>query len=203
MNPAAQPKADCYSAGERGWMEWTQRLRRRLFAPALRLLERARVSPDQLTLLSLIAGLFFFPLLFWSPTAALIALGLHALIDGLDGPLARKLGTASRRGSFLDTFCDQLVVTVSTFALVKAGIAGPMAGGFYVFVYAMVVFFAMVRNALEIPYPVLLRPRFIVYAWMIVEFYCLPGTMDIVLWIFTLILGFKMGTGFNKIRRRI
>ena len=184
-------------------MEQGQRLRQWLFDPLLRGLARFQVEPDHITLFALIAGLFFFPLYSVSPGAAFAALGLHVLLDGMDGPLARHLGTASRRGSFLDTFCDQLVVTVTTLTLMKAGVVGVLAGGFYVFLYAMVVFFAMVRNALEIPYPWLIRPRFIVYAWMVVDAYFLQDSLHFVLWGFSLLLGFKMATGFNKIRRRM
>ena len=196
-------QTDCYSAGERGWMEKGQQIRQWLFDPLLRMLARLQVSPDHVTLFALVAGLFFFPLYRWSPAAAFAALALHVLLDGLDGPLARHLGTASRQGSFLDTFCDQLVVTVTTLTLMKAGVVDAMAGGFYVFLYAMVVFFSMVRNALEIPYPWLIRPRFIVYAWMMVDAWFLPDTLHFVLWGFSLLLGLKVATGFNKIRRRM
>ena len=184
-------------------MEFGQRLRQRLLAPLMGPLERWRVSPDHITLLALVAGLYFYPLYLWSPAAAFASLALHVILDGLDGPLARHAGSASRKGSFLDSFCDQLVVTVTTFALMQGGVISGLCAGFYVFTYAMVVFFAMVRNATEIPYPWLIRPRFIVYAWMLVEVYLLPGSIEYVMWSFSLLLGFKMGTGFNKIRRRI
>ncbi len=196
-------KADCYSAGEGGWMELGQQVRHRLLSPLMRSLIRWRVAPDHVTLFSLAAGLFFYPLYFHSPVAAFVALTLHVLLDGLDGPLARQLKSASRKGSFLDSFCDQLVVTVTAFAMMQAGVISGICAGFYVFLYAMVVFFAMVRNALEIPYPWLIRPRFIVYVWMAVETWFLPGALEFVVWGFSLLLGFKMATGFNKIRRRI
>ena len=154
-------------------------------------------------MMALVAGLSFYPFFLWSHKAAFIALGIHILLDGLDGPLARHARMASTKGSFLDTFCDQLVVTVTTFSLMQAGIISGLCGGFYVFTYAMVVLFAMVRNAMKIPYPWLIRPRFIVYAWMLVETYFWPGSIEFVIWGFSLLLGFKMGTGFNKIRSKI
>src|SRR5262245_2115636 len=99
------PKADCYSDGERGAMVWGQALRAWMLGPLIRLLASAGVTPDQITAVSLACGLAFCPLwlwpgsLTWAQPAALIALLLHVLLDGLDGPLARFLGTASRRGS--------------------------------------------------------------------------------------------------------
>ncbi len=194
---------DCYSKGEREWMSQTQRYRERLFGPLLKLLERFNVAPDHLTLLSLFAGLTFCPLYFWSIPAAFAALMLHAALDGLDGPLARHLGVASRSGSFTDTMTDQLVVTATTIALMKAGVIGIAAGSNYIFLYGVVVAFAMIRNALAVPYSWIVRPRFIVYLWLPVEAYLLPGTIDYLLWFCSALLALKMLTGFFRIRKTL
>ncbi len=87
--------------------------------------------------------------------------------------------------------------------MVQGGFAGTWPGGLYVFFYSMVVIFAMVRSALEIPYSWLVRPRFIVYIWILVEVYVWSGTIDYVLWLFTILLAAKMLTGFIRIRRAI
>ncbi len=199
-DPEDETAGDCYSDGERAWMVRGQLLRARLLAPLLRLLEFLRITPDHLTFLSLIAGLAFCPLFFRSPAAAFLALLLHVLLDGLDGPLARHLGIASRRGSFTDTMADQLVVTATTITLMKAGEIGITAGGVYIFVYGIVVAFAMVRNALAIPYSWLIRPRFVIYLWIPVEVWWWPGTIEIGLWIASSFLAAKMFSGFVRIR---
>ncbi len=205
------PRADCYSAGERGAMVWGQELRAWLFGPLIRALAAAGVTPDQITAASLMCGLAFCPLWLWpgSPAwarpAALVALLLHVLLDGLDGPLARHLDTASRRGSFTDTLADQIVVTASTLALMAATQPGLSiwAGGAYLSCYTMVVGFAMVRNALGVPYSWLVRPRFWVYAWIAVDLYLLPGWMELVVSGFTLVLAVKLAPGFVAIRRML
>jgi len=196
-------KADCYSAGERSAMEWTQKLRGRVFGPLLTLLARCRITPDQLTLLSFLVGVAFCPLYYWSKPAAFTALALHMLLDGLDGPLARHTGIASRRGSFTDTLSDQTVVAASTITLMATHTIGTFAGGFYVFLYTVVVLFAMVRNALSLPYSWLVRPRSVVYAWLLVETYMLPGSIDCVLWVANGLLATRMLSGFWKIRKRL
>lgn len=195
--------ADCYSGGERAWMLRTQRARAIVLAPLLRALTRARIGPDAVTLASLALGLAFAPLYFVSLPAALAALALHVVLDGVDGPLARHLGRASRRGSFTDTTVDQVVVTVSTAALVHAGHVGAAAGTLYVFVYAAVVAFAMVRNALDVPYSWLVRPRFVVYAWIAVERYAWAGSLGPVVWLCTTLLALKLVSGFVRLRRRL
>lgn len=197
-------KVTCYSGGESSFMNWSQELRGRLLRPLLRHMTLAGLRANHVTLLSLIAGLAFCPLYLWgSKPAAFGLLLLHALLDGLDGPLARFRGTASNRGSFTDTMADQLVVTATTLAAIHAGAASAWPGGLYIFFYAVVVGFAMVRNALAAPYSWLFRPRFVVYASLLVETWWLPGTLDSVLWTAAAVLAFKTLTGFLTIRRRI
>jgi phosphatidylglycerophosphate synthase len=192
-------------------MTWWQDLRAWFLGPLLRLMARVGVTPDHVTIASLASGLAFCPLWLWpgspawSKPAALAALFLHAALDGLDGPLARHLGTASRRGSFTDSLADQIVVTASTLTLIAAPDAGVSGwiGGLYVFVYAIVVGFAMVRNALGNPYSWLVRPRLWVYSWIAVDLFLLPGWMDVVLGGFALLLGIKVASGFVAIRRAL
>lgn len=201
--------ADCYSAGERSAMVRGQELRAWLLAPLLRLLAAAGIGADQVTLASLISGLAFCPLwlwpgeTWWARPAALAALALHVLLDGLDGPMARHLGTASRRGSFTDTLADQIVVTATTLTLIAA-VQSPVnvwIGGLYLFLYSIVVSFAMVRNAIGIPYTWLVRPRFWVYGWLAIDLFLLPGWIDVVMGGFAIVLGIKMFSGFLAIRR--
>jgi phosphatidylglycerophosphate synthase len=195
--------ADCYSADERTWMEATQRWRASLFQPVLSALNRSGVTPNSLTALSFLCGIAFCPLWLVNRTAAFVALALHVLLDGLDGPLARHQGVASRRGSFTDTMSDQCVVTAVTVTLMSDHVIGIVPGGMYVFLYALVVGFAMIRNALSIPYTWVVRPRFVIYAWLLVETFLWPGTIDTLLWACNAVLACKMLTGFVRIRSRI
>jgi phosphatidylglycerophosphate synthase len=206
---AEAPKADCYSAGERGAMAYWQDLRAWWLGPLLGPLSRCGVTADHITAVSLAAGLAFCPLWLWpgqsnwARPAALVALLVHVLLDGLDGPLARQQKCASRRGSFTDTLADQIVVTATTLALMTTAppILGIWAGGAYIFLYAMVVAFAMVRTALGVPYNWLIRPRFWVYGWIAVDQYLLPGWLETIVVGFAALLAIKLATGFVAIRR--
>lgn len=195
--------SDCYSGGERVWMVRGQRARAACLAPLLRALVHCKVTPDHLTLLSFAFGLAFWPLFFTSKAAALAALALHVFLDGVDGPLARHTGVASRRGSFTDTLSDQVVVTTTTIALMVAGVVSPTAGSLYIFTYAVVVAFAMVRNALDVPYSWLIRPRFVVYTWIALDAWWWPGSLESVLWLSAGLLTLKMLSGFMHLRRRL
>jgi phosphatidylglycerophosphate synthase len=204
MESENKPKVTCYSEGEDALMTQSQVIRGRGIAPLLRLLSLFHVTPNQLTLLSLVAGLAFCPLLLWSSSAvACSMLLLHLILDGMDGPLARYQKTASSRGSLTDTFADQIVVTFTSITMIHAGYLGVWPGALYLFFYALVVIFALVRNALTIPYSWLVRPRMLVYVWFAVDQYVWPGTLSPVVWIVTLLLAIKTLTGFIKIRRRM
>ncbi len=203
MKEEDKTQADCYSDGDRRIMEATQRLRAMLFSPLLGLLQKSGITANTLTLLSLLTGLSFCPLFFFSKPFALVMLGLHVFLDGLDGPLARHMGNASRKGSFTDTMSDQVVIAATTITLIYAKVINPLPGGIYIFVYTVVIAFSMVRNALSIPYSWLVRPRFVIYSWFIVEVYFLPHTINVILWLFIALLVGKMISGFYKIRKRI
>ncbi len=195
-------KADCYSAGERSSMEWTQRIRGRLLSPLLSLLSQCGVQADHVTFLSLLSGLAFCPVYPIAPAWGLALLGLHVLLDGIDGPLARYTMTATRAGSFVDTVCDQSVIaatTISLMALSKPPL-GIVPGATYLFLYTMVVAFAMVRNALDVPYQWIVRPRFYVYGWLVLETYVWPGTLDIMIWACNILLALKFLSGFARLR---
>jgi phosphatidylglycerophosphate synthase len=204
MNETSKEKVTCYSGGEGWFMDWSQALRGRFLEPLLVPMAGLGMRGSHITFLSMLAGLAFWPAFLWgSKPVALICLLLHVLLDGLDGPLARFRGQASDRGSFTDSMADQLVVTVTALTVMHAGYASAWAGGLYVFLYAIVVAFAFVRNAMAAPYSWLFRPRFVVFIWFAVELYWWPGTLNMVLWISSGILGLKCLTGFVKIRNRM
>ncbi len=194
---------DCYSSKDRHMMLWSQRLRAEILHPVLAALKRWHVTADAVTLTALVAGLAFCPLLFVWPPAALVALALHVVLDGLDGALARFRGTAGRRGSFTDTLCDQIVVAASATALALFGLLHPAAATLYVFIYTVVVIFAMVGNALGVPYRFVVRPRFFVYLAIPFELYLLPGTLTWVVALSLVPLTSAMARGAFTIRRAL
>lgn len=192
--------ADCYSAGERKWMELTQNWRGRWLVSLLDRLTRSGITADHVTLLSLAFGLACAGLYSVNHGIALGCLALHVLLDGVDGPLARRQQTASPRGSFTDTMSDQAVVTAVTVSLMANGHLGSVPGGVYIFFYALVALFAIGRNALARPYTWLFRPRLVFYAWIAIDLWLWPGTLGVLGWCCNALLGWGALTGFVAIR---
>ncbi|MCC5991674.1 MAG: CDP-diacylglycerol--serine O-phosphatidyltransferase [Rhodobacteraceae bacterium] len=109
---------------------------------------RARASltfrqllPNLVTILGMCAGLSAIRYTFdarFELAAALIIIA--ALLDGVDGLLARKLGAASSFGAELDSFSDFVSFGVAPGVLVFGyALAGPMAGIGWVFVLVFTV----------------------------------------------------------------
>ena len=183
-------------------MVWFQQRRGAMLGRLLVSLSDRGVTPDHVTLLSLASGLAFCPLYGWSMPLALLALAAHVLLDGLDGPLARHQGTDSPKGSLTDTAADQAVVVATTITLMVAETISGAAGAAYIFFYTVVVAFAMIRNALRIPYTWLFRPRFLVFAWLLIE-PLWPGTLEYVVWGCNVLLAAKTASGFTRLRARL
>ena len=206
VSESPPPTADCYSSGERRWMEYGQRLRGRLLEPFLGRMTRLGITPDHVTLASLISGVLFAPM--WMtghPWWSLVLLWGHVLIDGIDGPLARHQQTASQQGSFTDSFCDQMIVTVVAITLMSGPepMIGIWAGSLFMVLYVGVLAISMVRNALSTPYSWLIRPRFFLFGAIPIELLGVTHLVWTVIWISNALLALKVCSGFFKLRDRL
>jgi len=204
MTPGNKEKSDCYSAGDRKIMELSQKIRGTVLLPFLKILTRLHIRPNHISLFSLLTGWAASYFIFISENfIGLLLLFIHVLADGLDGPLARHQEISSNAGSFVDTMVDQIVIATLAIVLMEKGILGIFPGGIYIFVYTAVVTFSMVRNAIKIPYLWMLRPRFLVYLWLIMEFTILPNTINWIVWLCNGILIINFQDGFRQLKKNI
>jgi phosphatidylglycerophosphate synthase len=204
MNHSDREKNDCYSDGDRKLMERSQKIRGVFLLPLLKFLTSYNIRPNYISFLSLIAGWFACYSVFTSEyISALCFLFLHVVLDGIDGPLARHQNTSSNSGSFVDSLVDQIIIVSLTIVLMDRGIVGIYPGGMYIFIYTAVVTFSMVRNAIKIPYLWVIRPRFLVYFWLILELTILPNTINWVVWFCNIILLVNFQDGFRKLKDNI
>lgn len=116
---------------------WTMPLTQKPLRWLARGLASVGAKPDQVTLIAFIIGMLALPLLalelYW---AALIAIVLNRLGDGLDGTLARLTGTQSDAGGFLDIGLDFVfyAAVVLGFALADPA-ANALAGALLLFAF--------------------------------------------------------------------
>jgi len=90
---------------------------------------RIPLNPNALTLLSLILSVSVAAAahLGLPPSFAALLLLLSALLDALDGYVARKLGKATGFGAFLDSTVDRASDALHTYALYLYGVLGVQA----------------------------------------------------------------------------
>jgi len=84
------------------------------------LVYRTRLTPNQITFMSLVVGLAAVPLWLWGARGAMVAGGIllwaSAILDGADGILARAKNQHSQFGRALDGSADMIVAAGTVFA---------------------------------------------------------------------------------------
>jgi phosphatidylglycerophosphate synthase len=125
------------------------------------------------------------------------------VLDGLDGTVARVQKTAGRRGSFTDTFADQCVLAGVVLTLIAGGLLSVWTGGLFLFAYTLVVVFAMVRNALDVPYRFLVRPRFVLYVAIPFQLWARLPVLEPLTAVLAVFLLVKTVSGYLAIRRAL
>ncbi len=118
--------------------------RDRMSAPVINLLIAARVTPNQVS----IAGVVFLLLVCVLPQSlavlATFCMAMYVICDGIDGPLARRMGNAHVGGSLVDIVADQLgVVFLPAAGIYHFGAWGPVMvvfASFYLIFIGLVVY---------------------------------------------------------------
>jgi len=159
-----------------------QRVRQTLLKPVAAGLSRLGITPDMLSLASVLLGIGFF---FCARLNLGVAIGLLAasvILDGLDGVLARYTRNVSARGSFTDMFCDQLVVALTVGGLVWAGVIMGVLGVLFVYIYTALVIFLVLHEMLAVSSSWLIRPsRMLLYVFVVVYYFTGRNWLDYLL----------------------
>ncbi|MDE7272625.1 MAG: CDP-alcohol phosphatidyltransferase family protein [Lachnospiraceae bacterium] len=108
-----------------------------------------RVTPNQITLLGALGGLFGIVCAAlsgwnrWFLIGTIAGLMCHLICDDLDGYVARTRNMCSKAGGYFDLLTDILHITYLIIALAFAGVIHFWAAIFMVPVYALMMFTAM------------------------------------------------------------
>ena len=106
-----------------------------------------RLLPNAITVLALCAGLSAVQFaLSGDPTGAVVAIAVAAVLDGLDGRLARLLDATSRMGAELDSLSDAVSFGVPPALVLYAwGLHGDRAGWVVALVFAVCMVLRLAR----------------------------------------------------------
>ena len=105
----------------------------RLLQPLMRALVRWRVTPNQITVTTMLLSVAYGAALAWQPTCASLWLGLPAFfllrmaLNAIDGMLANATGQKTRLGALLNEICDQIAdVALYLPFLLAPGVSVPL-----------------------------------------------------------------------------
>jgi phosphatidylglycerophosphate synthase len=161
-----------YSEEEENFLLPWQRIRQLFLAPLAALLSRLGITPDMLSIASVLLGMGFFLLARDHFTIAFWLLVASVICDGLDGVEARLRGTTTDRGALTDMFCDQLVVAFSVAGMAWRGSIQPVLAILFVYLYTALVTFLVLHRMLQVSSRWIVRPsRMLLYAAIGLDFF--------------------------------
>ncbi len=134
---------------------------------SFKLLSKIGVTADMLTVTSLIFGLISAVLIVFNLLIAAMFIMIHLVFDFLDGGLARYKNKETLEGMFTDSTSDLVVVVAITAGMTFNIINGALAV-IYIFLYIGEYILAFTRNHINVPVKISLRPRLIVFSFLII-----------------------------------
>jgi len=169
--PLSFISADVHSRGELSIISRFNQFKDSLLFPFTSLLQLAHIKPIYLSLAGIIVLLFTLTLslLLNQPFYFLIGLLAHLILDGLDGPLARRQKTTIH-GALADVTADHIGIITTSLFVSYFNYASPPLAIIYTLLYTTVITLAIIRNAFKIPYQFLFRPRLYIYLALAIDY---------------------------------
>lgn len=170
---------DLFNRDERRPQTRFSRIRDRFFAPVVELLYQANVRPNFVTIAGiafLVAGCVVGPgtglqgPALWLPSLLIFC---YCVLDGIDGPLARKSGRAHEGGAIVDIAADQLGVILVPAAAIFHLDSQPVVAILFSNAYIAFINFVAYCNTHGIRLPRFLRFKYPLYIG-----YCLSVGLD-------------------------
>ncbi|MEM1057653.1 MAG: CDP-alcohol phosphatidyltransferase family protein [Verrucomicrobiota bacterium] len=198
-----------FSALEHRKQENFRGARDRLVRPLVDALIAWRVQPDGVSALGMLCLVpFGLVVTLAPPTPATMALAcgllfLHVILDGLDGPLARRLGREGHGGALVDMMCDHCGMIVVTLQLSLAGLIDGSVAGLYVITYTLMIAFTIWLNALGRPFQFIFRTKYFLYAFFAVYAGTGVNFLTPVLLLFSTYHLLPILTGYHRVREEL
>ena len=145
----------------------------------------------------------FSPLGGWAPLVVATSLALHVLLDGLDGPLARSMGTDGPAGAFTDMCLDHVGYLTVTVLLAAAGLLEGWIACAYAAAYTMAVVMIVVLNLLQQPLRVVVRTKYVFYALIGLQQLAGVNVLTEAALLFSAVHGASAAWGFHRVRRAL
>ncbi len=169
---------DTYDYKERKSQQWFSRWRDAFFAPVIKLFRYFHITPDMVSFVGVIflsVGCLLGP---DYPIETAMCLVIYVVMDGLDGPLARSLGTASRGGSLVDICADQMGVVFIAAAAVYHLDVEPAFAVLFAASYVALIALVVAANVMQLRLFIFLRVKYPFYVVYVVSLMTVPVYLD-------------------------
>ena len=205
QSSAACTYLNCFAGDEQELQAEFRNWRDRIAAPLVQVCLSLGATADRVSGLSLAMlipfGLCLWRLdLAWTGPAAVLALTLHVLLDGLDGPLARARHTDGPSGAFTDLCLDHTGYLIVTTLLATLGwLPGGVACA-YAATYTLAVVMIVSLNLLGRPLRWAIRTKYLFYALIASRLLGGPALLTEAAMLFSLVHGLYAAIGFFAVR---
>lgn len=163
------PHLNYFTAKEQQKQSEFSQKRSSLLSPLVSLMSSLGLTANSVSLLSLLSTAGF---VYFAPEHMLLALLfilIHILLDGLDGPLARKQGTAGNAGAFTDICVDQAGLLVVLLTLIHYELAESFSVASYGLLYIIMITFMVILNERSVHLPTIIRSKYLLYIVLLIE----------------------------------
>lgn len=147
-----------YTTEEARILKPWQTIRQKMLHPITKLLILLKLTPNSLSYLSVVFGAAFCILAIKYFSIAFWFLVVSVICDGLDGVLAREVGSDSAQGAFTDAICDQTVLALSVIGMILNGAVNPILGVIFVYLYTTFMLFIILHSVLGVSSEFIFRP---------------------------------------------
>ncbi len=156
---------DYFNEDERKQQQKFAAWRDRALVPLLSLLLKLKISPNHITILAIIllgVGVYLpTDFTYWFPISILLL--LYCILDGFDGPLARKMGKAHEGGAMVDMAADQVGVPIVAAAAAFHWHVDPWSAVLFPAAYISFIMLAVYANQHNIRLWTFLRIKYFFY----------------------------------------
>lgn len=199
--PLTPTPADSYSRVERLWLGPARGILAAVYGPIARILARAGVSPNAVSLSQIPIGIAVVALIPSEPRVAAALFVLALAVDGIDGALARASGRASAFGALIDQYADHIREVTVVGGLALHGALHPLLAVLYALAYPGTNVTLYIANGRGVPVPFALKTYLTFYPALALYLLAGVNVLDAAALVSVASMGLVVALGLWRLRR--
>lgn len=173
-----------FTEAEQGNLSRFVSLKTKILGPIARLFLGLGMSPNMMSLVSLLVMAGFV----WYAEAnmiyALLFVVLHIILDNVDGTMARVSGASSNSGALVDIIVDQMVLVIGVMTLLYYGAISPFWSAIYLASYITMIFLLVILNNMGKSPTYVVRSKYLFFLTLLLDAWLNTSLMEPFLVIF-------------------